>query len=128
MISDYTVTEKDDRVFCTESDGASGCLKSRGLASACRAGDRSRKSRGGSYVRRGGREVPRSRNRWQLQSAPRDRYSQNHAGIYDRRRRRRNVDIAVISLGGAVVNTSIKVAGDDFDEAIVRYMRKSIIC
>ena len=33
-------------------------------------------------------------------------------------------DIAVISLGGAVVSTSIKVAGDDFDEAIVRYMRK----
>ena len=33
-------------------------------------------------------------------------------------------DIAVISLGGAVVNTSIKLAGDDFDEAIVRYMRK----
>ncbi len=33
-------------------------------------------------------------------------------------------DIAVISLGGAVVNSSIKVAGDDFDEAIVRYMRK----
>ena len=32
-------------------------------------------------------------------------------------------DIAVISLGGTVVNTSIKVAGDDFDEAIVRYMR-----
>ena len=33
-------------------------------------------------------------------------------------------DIAVISLGGVVVSTSIKVAGDDFDEAIVRYMRK----
>ena len=33
-------------------------------------------------------------------------------------------DIAVISLGGTVVNTSIKVAGDDFDEAIVRYMKK----
>ena len=33
-------------------------------------------------------------------------------------------DIAVISLGGAVVSTSIKVAGDNFDEAIVRYMRK----
>ena len=31
-------------------------------------------------------------------------------------------DIAVISLGGTVVSTSIKVAGDDFDEAIVRYM------
>ena len=33
-------------------------------------------------------------------------------------------DIAVISLGGTVVNTSLKIAGDDFDDAIVRYMRK----
>lgn len=33
-------------------------------------------------------------------------------------------DIAVISLGGTVVSASIKIAGDDFDEAIVRYMRK----
>ena len=34
-------------------------------------------------------------------------------------------DIAVISLGGTVVSTSIKVAGDNFDDAIVRYMRKT---
>ncbi len=33
-------------------------------------------------------------------------------------------DIAVISLGGTVVSSSIKIAGDKFDEAIVRYMRK----
>lgn len=33
-------------------------------------------------------------------------------------------DIAIISLGGVVVSTSIKVAGDDFDDAIIRYMRK----
>ena len=33
-------------------------------------------------------------------------------------------DIAVISLGGPVVSASIKVAGDDFDEAVVRFMRK----
>lgn len=33
-------------------------------------------------------------------------------------------DIAVISLGGTVESTSVKIAGDDFDEAIVRYMRK----
>lgn len=33
-------------------------------------------------------------------------------------------DIAVISLGGTVVSSSIKMAGDKFDEAIVRYMRK----
>lgn len=33
-------------------------------------------------------------------------------------------DIAVISLGGIVVSKSIKVAGDKFDEAIIRYIRK----
>ena len=33
-------------------------------------------------------------------------------------------DIAVISLEGTVVSSSIKVAGDDFDDAIVRFMRK----
>ena len=33
-------------------------------------------------------------------------------------------DVAVISLGGSVVSTSLKVAGDNFDEAIIRYMRK----
>ena len=33
-------------------------------------------------------------------------------------------DIAVISLGGTVVSTSVKIAGDDFDEAIIRHMRK----
>ena len=33
-------------------------------------------------------------------------------------------DIAVIALGGTVVSTSIKVAGDKFDEAIVKYIKK----
>lgn len=33
-------------------------------------------------------------------------------------------DIAVISLGGSVVSESIKIGGDKFDEAIVRYIRK----
>ena len=33
-------------------------------------------------------------------------------------------DIAVIALGGIVASTSIKVAGDKFDEAIIKYMRK----
>ena len=33
-------------------------------------------------------------------------------------------DIAVISMGGAVVTSSIKVAGDDFDDAIIKYLRK----
>lgn len=33
-------------------------------------------------------------------------------------------DIAVISLGGMVVRESIKIAGDNFDESIIRYIRK----
>ncbi|SFB23719.1 rod shape-determining protein [Clostridium frigidicarnis] len=33
-------------------------------------------------------------------------------------------DIAVISLGGIVVRDSIKIAGDRFDEAIIKYIRK----
>ena len=33
-------------------------------------------------------------------------------------------DIAVIALGGAVRSTSIKVAGDKFDEAIIKYIKK----
>lgn len=33
-------------------------------------------------------------------------------------------DIAIIALGGTVMSTSIKVAGDKFDEAIVKYIKK----
>jgi rod shape-determining protein MreB len=33
-------------------------------------------------------------------------------------------DIAIISLGGIVESTSIKIAGDQFDEAIIKYIRR----
>ena len=33
-------------------------------------------------------------------------------------------DIAVISLGGIVASASVKMAGDKFDQAIIKYMRK----
>mgnify|MGYP002552937293 FL=1 len=33
-------------------------------------------------------------------------------------------DIAIISLSGTVISTSIKVAGDKFDEAIVKYIKR----
>lgn len=33
-------------------------------------------------------------------------------------------DIAVISLGGSVVSSSLKVAGDKFDEAIIKYVKR----
>lgn len=35
-------------------------------------------------------------------------------------------DVAVISLGGEVVSDSLRVAGDTFDDAIVRYIRKEV--
>ena len=34
-------------------------------------------------------------------------------------------DVAVIALGGSVVNTSLKVAGDKFDEAVVKYIKRT---
>ncbi len=34
-------------------------------------------------------------------------------------------DVAVIALGGIVASTSVKVAGDRFDDAIIKYMRKT---
>ncbi|MDD7511130.1 MAG: rod shape-determining protein [Peptostreptococcaceae bacterium] len=34
-------------------------------------------------------------------------------------------DVAVISLGGIVASTSVKMAGDKFDDAIIKYMRKA---
>ena len=33
-------------------------------------------------------------------------------------------DIAVISLGGSVISSSLKVAGDKFDEAIIKYVKR----
>ena len=33
-------------------------------------------------------------------------------------------DVAVISIGGSVVSTSVKVAGNKFDEAIIKYVKK----
>ena len=33
-------------------------------------------------------------------------------------------DIAVISLGGSVVSSSLKVAGDKFDEAVIKYIKR----
>ena len=33
-------------------------------------------------------------------------------------------DIAVISLGGIVANASVKIAGDKFDDAIIKYEKR----
>ena len=34
-------------------------------------------------------------------------------------------DVAVISLGGIVVSNSLKIAGDDYNEAMIRYVRRN---
>ena len=34
-------------------------------------------------------------------------------------------DVAVISMAGSVVSASVKVAGDNFDQAIMSYVRKN---
>ena len=33
-------------------------------------------------------------------------------------------DVAVISLGGIVINDSLKIAGDDFNDALIKYVRR----
>ncbi len=44
--------------------------------------------------------------------------------LYGHRCRRGTSDIAILSLGGIVVSTSMRYAGDKFNEAIVAYIRK----
>ena len=36
-------------------------------------------------------------------------------------------EVAVISLGGIVVSRSLRIAGDELDDAIVHYVKKNII-
>jgi len=43
---------------------------------------------------------------------------------HDRRHRRRHDDIAVISLDGIVFNHSIRVAGNEMDDAVIHYLKK----
>ena len=64
-----------------------------------------------------------SRSRWPRRSAPACRCSEPTGNMV--------VDIgggttevAVISLGGIVTNTSIRIAGDEIDQAIIRYVKK----
>ncbi len=100
VISDYTVTEKMLRYFIQKSCGKT----------------RFRKPRISVCVPSGVTEVEKKA----VEDATYEAGAREVAIIGGG-----TADIAVISLGGTVVSTSIKVAGDDFDEAIVRYMRKT---
>jgi rod shape-determining protein MreB len=41
---------------------------------------------------------------------------------------RRSTEVAVISLGGIVVANTIRIAGDEIDEAIMNYVRRATTC
>ena len=100
VISDYTVTEKMLRYFIQKSCGKS----------------RFRKPRISVCVPSGVTEVEKKA----VEDATYEAGAREVAIIEEP-----IADIAVISLGGTVVSTSIKIAGDNFDDAIVRYMRKT---
>ena len=100
VISDYTVTEKMLRYFIQKSCGKS----------------RFRKPRISVCVPSGVTEVEKKAVEDSTSEAGAREVVDIGGGT---------ADIAVISLGGTVVSTSIKIAGDNFDDAIVRYMRKT---
>lgn len=124
VISDYTVTEKMLKYFITKAVGKQRFRKP--LISICVPSgvtEVERKAVEDAAIQAGGRDV-------RIIEEP--IAAAIGAGI-DIARPCGNMivdigggttDIAVISLGGTVVSTSIKIAGDDFDEALVRYMRK----
>ena len=102
VISDYTVTEKMIKYFVQKALGRRTFQKPR--ISIC--------------VPSGVTEVERNAvQQATFAAGARDVYLIEDIGGG-------TTDVAVISLGGTVVSTSLKVAGDDFDEAIVRYMKK----
>lgn len=46
-------------------------------------------------------------------------------GKHGRRYRRGTTEVAVISLGGIVTSRSIRIAGDEMDEAIIQYIKRT---
>ena len=115
VISDYTVTEKMLKYFIQKAIGKRMLKKPR-ISVCVPSGvtEVEKKAVEDATLQAGAREVA-------IIEEP--IAAAIGAGI-DISRRGGTTDIAVISLGGTVVSTSIKIAGDDFDEAIVRYMRK----
>ena len=124
VISDYTVTEKMMKYFITKALGKKYFRKPR-IAVCVPSGvtEVEKKAVEDATYQAGAREVA-------IIEEP--IAAANGAGI-DISKPQGNMivdigggttDVAVISLGGTVVSESIKIAGDDFDNAIVVYMRK----
>ena len=116
VISDYTVTEKMLKYFINKAVGKKTLLRPRiAVCIPSGATEVERKAVEDATYQAGAKEVS-------IIEEP--VAAAIGAGIDISKACGGTTDIAVISLGGPVVSTSIKVAGDDFDEAVVRYMRK----
>jgi rod shape-determining protein MreB len=123
VITDYTVTEKMIRHFIQKSLGKLIFKKPRiNISVPCNITEVERRAVIGAAIAAGAREVTLLEEPMAAAiGAGVDIYKPSGSMVVDIGGG--TTDIAVISLGGIVAHTSIKVAGNDFDNAIVKYVR-----
>ena len=124
VIADFEVCEKMLRYFIQRSTPASGA--SRAWSSACRRASPASSSapcRTPPSTPAPASRCTSSKSRWPRRSAPTCRCTSRRGNMV--------VDIgggttevAVISLGGIVTAQSVRVAGDELDDAVMQYVKK----
>jgi len=123
VITDYTVTEKMIRYFVQKSLGKLIFKKPRiNISVPCNITEVERRAVVDAAMAAGAREVTLLDEPMAAAiGAGIDIYKPSGSMVVDIGGG--TTDIAIISLGGIVANTSIPVAGNDFDNAIVKYVR-----
>jgi len=123
VVTDYTVTEKMVRYFVQKSLGKLIFKKPRiNISVPCNITEVERRAVIEAAMAAGAREVTLVEEPMAAAiGAGVDIYKPSGSMVVDIGGG--TTDIAVMSLGGIVAHTSIKTAGNDFDNAIVKYMR-----
>ena len=123
VITDYTVTEKIIRHFLQKALGKIIFKKPRlNISVSCLITEVEKRALIGAGIAAGAREVTLVEKPMAAAiGAGVDIYKPSGNMVVDIGGG--TTDIAVISLGGIVASTSVKVAGNDFNNAIVKYMR-----
>ena len=123
VVTDYTVTEKMIRYFVQKSLGKLIFKKPRiNISVPCNITEVERRAVIEAAMAAGAREVTLIEEPMAAAiGAGVDIYKPSGSMVVDIGGG--TTDIAVMSLGGIVAHTSIKTAGNDFDNAIVKYMR-----